>query len=247
MNRGIRAFTLVELLVAMAVTALLIALLLGVVSSVLNVWNQGRNRLDTFATARNVLSRLSDEITAAVVQKDKIEFQENVTLGTLPAPAPTQVEDVFFVASYPNFGAGDLCVIAYRLDTTTRELKRAFRNSDESWNVAPTTNRYKVASYDQATWQWRTVATGVLEFELRCYSQTDLDTDADPAPTWNSQAATVPAMYGKNPRRVVLRLKAVDDRTAVKLNLLTPGSAPYTQTVQQNAREFFADFSLPSR
>lgn len=246
MRRRVRAFTLVELLVAMAVTSLLIALLLGVVSSVLNVWNQGRNRLDTFATARNVLGRISDEITAAVVVQGKVEFLENVTFPSLPAPVSPTAEDVFFVSPYPNFGSGDLCVIAYRLDTTTRELKRAFRNSDEAWNVAPTTNRYKFASYDQSSWSWRTVATGVIEFELRCYSQADLDANTPPAASWDSQT-TGTAMYGKTPRRIVLRLKAVDERTAAKLNVLPPASTGYTQTLQQNAREFFADFSLPSR
>jgi hypothetical protein len=246
MSRKIGGFTLVELLVATTVTAVLIVLLLSVVSSVLSIWNQGRNRLDTFATARNVLGRISDEITAAVAQQDRIEFLENVTFGGLSAPVALQSEDVFFVAPHPNFGAGDLCVIAYRLDTATRELKRAFQNSTEAWNVTPIAKRYKFASY-AAGWNWRTVATGVLEFELRCYSQRDLDTNGAPASSWNSQDTTNTAVYGKTPRRIVLRIKAVDDRTAVRLNLLTPGSTAYNQTVQQGAREFLADFSLPSR
>ena len=41
------AFTLAELLVALAITVLLVLLLTSVVAATLGAWNQGRNRLDT--------------------------------------------------------------------------------------------------------------------------------------------------------------------------------------------------------
>lgn len=246
MKRQSFAFTLAELLVAMAITSLLVLLLGSVVSAALNVWQQGRNRLDTFASARFVLGRIGDEIIGAATQQGRVQFVENMSFSG-PAPTPESAESIFFVAPYPNYAAGDLCVIAYRLDTDTHELKRAFQDSDQAWAVgAP--SRYRAAGYiSGSTLDWRTVANGVLEFEVQSYSQQDMNSDPPPAPaaSWDSESTT-PAMSGQTPRRVVLRLKIVDDKTAVTLGAMPPGPA-YDRLVREKAREFTAAITLPSR
>jgi type II secretory pathway pseudopilin PulG len=243
------AFTLVELLVALAITVILVLLLTSVVAATLGAWSQGRNRLDTYASARQLLGRLGDELRGAVanpsVSGSQIQFVENAAFGTVPSPTPGLVESVFFVAPYPNLGAGDLCAIAYALDTGTHELKRAFRSSDQVWTDGAG-NRYRAAGHSYVAADWHVIATGVLQFELRCYSQHDLDTDTDPpAVTWDSELAA-PDMAGKAPRRIVIRLELVDDRAATKLAGMTAGSASYNLIVQQSARRFTADVSLAS-
>ena len=84
------AFTLVELLVALAITAVLVVLLGSVVSATLGAWRQGRNALDTYSTARQLLGRLSDELKGAVaspaMSASKIQFVENFSPGGVPAP-----------------------------------------------------------------------------------------------------------------------------------------------------------------
>ena len=77
MTKRARAFTLVELLVALAITSILVVLLANVVSAALGAWQQGRNRLDTFSNARQLIGRIQDEITASIAAKDRIEFVEN--------------------------------------------------------------------------------------------------------------------------------------------------------------------------
>ena len=64
---------------------------------------------------------------------------------------------------------------------------------------------------------WRTIANGVLEFEIQSYSQADLDATPRPtaAPSWDSEIAG-----GKTARHVILRLKIVDGTTAVTLSTL---------------------------
>jgi prepilin-type N-terminal cleavage/methylation domain-containing protein len=246
-----QGFSLAELLVALAITALLVVLLANVVSATLTAWQQGRTRLDTFSNARQVISRLGDEISAAVAAKGRIEFVENSpALATAPAPTPQpqRAENVFFVAPYPNAGAGDLCVVAYRHNPVEYRLERAFLDSAAAWAVG--TSRYTVAGSAGAL-AWRTVATGVVEFEIRAYSQQNLDAGDEPPSanlkaSWNSAAATDPMMDGKTPRRIVLRFRVVDDRTATRLASLPAGSAPYEGALRAGAREFFADFSLPS-
>lgn len=67
-----------------------------------------------------------------------------------------------------------------------------------------------------------------------------------PADTWDS-AGPNPAMTGKTPRRIVLRLKIVDDRTLVRLATMTPNTPPFNDTLLRAAREFLAAFTLPAR
>ena len=95
--------------------------------------------------------------------------------------------------------------------------------------------------------EWRTVANGILEFEIQSYSQQDLDSSASPLPTpadsWNSVIGGS-TMLGNTPRQVRLRIKVVDDRTLVKLNLVPVGSSTYNQLVAGSAREFVANVTL---
>lgn len=240
-------FTLVELLVALAITVILVLVLTSVVAATLGAWSQGRNRLDTYSSARQVLGRLADELKGAQanpsVSGSQIQFVENATLSNGPTPIPFTAESVFFVAPYPNLGAGDLCIIAYALDSVTHELKRAFRSSDTAWNATPGP-RYQAAGYDFAAPEWHVIATGVLQFELRSYSQNDLDTNVDPpAATWDSEATDV-NMAGKAPRRVVIRMQVVDERTATQLAGIPPGTI-YNQIIARSARQFFSEVSLP--
>jgi type II secretory pathway pseudopilin PulG len=241
------AFTLAELLVALAITVILVLLLTSVVAATLGAWTQGRNRLDTYSNARQLLGRLSDELRGAAANPamsgSQIQFVENVGFGAVPAPTPGTAESVFFVAPYPNLGAGDLCNIAYSLDSTTRELKRAFRSSDQVW-ADGTGNRYQASGHTYIASEWHVIAAGVLQFELQCFSQSNLDNNQPAAVTWDSESSDV-NMIGKAPRRIVVRLQMVDDRAATQLAGLTVGSASYNLIVQRSARQFTADISLP--
>ena len=242
-------FTLVELLVALAVTVVLVLILASLVTATLAVWMRGRNRLDTYATARQVLGRISDEVRGAIASSSmsggQIQFVENANLGAVPSPAPGAAENVFFVAPYPNLGGGDLCVISYALDSSTRQLKRAFISSDPAFNASSSTARYQLSGYTFASSDWHVIADGVLQFELQCYSQTDLDNSQTPSVTWDSTSSSNSAMTGKAPRQIILRLQVIDDRAATQLASLTSGSTLYNSIVTRSARQFSTTVSLP--
>lgn len=237
------AFTLAELLIALAITSVLVILLANVVSATMTAWQQGRNRLDTFSNARQLIGRLADELGAATTGSGRADFIENATEleagGT--AAVRKSSENIFFVAPYPNSGSGDLCVVAYRHNKDTHQLERAFKNSADAWSPVAA-SRYRINGYTgSGGFEWRKIADGVMEFEIRSYSQQDLDNNVDPPnDTWNS-ASNTPDMQGKAPRRVVLRLKVVDDRTLARLGALSQAN------IDRAARDFTADFSLPSR
>ena len=234
------AFTLVELLLALAITSILVVLLVSLVSATLGAWGQGHNRLATFSVARQTLGRISDEIGAALAATDRVEFIENdARLGTNP-PVPETSENVFFVTPYPNSGAGDLCVIAYRHDATNATLERAFKESEKAW-AAGAVNRFKILGYlggPPTGLEWRKVADGVVEFELRSFAPAR----QTPEVSWNSTTPGI--MQGKTPCRITLRVKTVDDKTLVRLNALSPGSPAHADLLLRNARDFTADVFL---
>jgi prepilin-type N-terminal cleavage/methylation domain-containing protein len=256
-----RAFTLVEMLVALAITSLLVVLLVNVVSAALAVWEQGRNQIDTFANARQVLGRIADEISGAIASPlpQAVEFSENLTsIRGSTSPVAKTSENVFFVAPYANVApspspaprqnpTGDLCIIAYRHNDDTRTLERGFIDSQTAWKNGAA-NRYQSGSitYAASDWKWRTIANGVLEFEIQSYSQQDVDT-ASPTPTpaqWNSLTGSS-SMIGNTPREIIIRIKVIDDRTLVKLVGLSPGNATYDRLVNRAARQFTASAVLP--
>ncbi len=253
MKRHTHAFTLVELLLALTISSILILLLVNVVSGALNVWEQGRNQIDTLANSRQALGRIADEIRGAVASPapNQIEFSENISgLQGTTAPQSAISENFFFVAPYPNAASGDLCVIAYRHNSDTHELQRAFLDSQNAWNGAP---QYQASGYNfqgasnkwpDGSTQWRTVAQGVLEFEIQSYSQAVLDSASPtPAPVDWSSTATAP-MTGNTPRQVTIRMKVIDDRALAKMAGLSPGNAVYDRIVNRSAREFTASVML---
>jgi prepilin-type N-terminal cleavage/methylation domain-containing protein len=247
MKKHTNGFTLVEMLVALAITAVLVVLLVNVVSAALTIWEQGRNQIDTFANARQVLGRITDEISGAIAAPAPraVEFSENLSSiqGTTP-PTPVSSENVFFVTPYPNVSSGDLCIIGYRHNADTHTLERGFIDSQIAWKNA-NASRYQSSTYSGSDWQWRTIANGVLEFEVLSYSQQDLDSGPSPTPStvsWNS-ASSIPA--GNAPRQIIIRIKVVDDRTLVKLVGLTPGNPTYDRLVNRAARQFTASVMLP--
>jgi type II secretory pathway pseudopilin PulG len=65
-----RGFTVIELLVAVGVTALLVTLMVSITLNVLNAWNRSSGRLSTNGTARTVLDQLSQDLSGAVLRRD---------------------------------------------------------------------------------------------------------------------------------------------------------------------------------
>lgn len=63
-------FTVIELLVAAAITAVLAAMMLGLVTNVLNSWNRSHGALTAEAQARLVLDRLAQDLQGALYRND---------------------------------------------------------------------------------------------------------------------------------------------------------------------------------
>lgn len=65
-----RAFTIVELLVAVGVTAILVTLMVTITINVLNAWNRSSGSLSAGNQARLVLDQLSQDLQGSIIRRD---------------------------------------------------------------------------------------------------------------------------------------------------------------------------------
>lgn len=65
-----RAFTLVEMMVAMAVTAVLVLLLVNVTGTVSEAWKRGESQAESSSNARGALGMMSRELKSALIDLD---------------------------------------------------------------------------------------------------------------------------------------------------------------------------------
>ena len=150
------AFTILELLVAMAVFSLLIVMLMGMVDSASKLWRENENRVDSYREARAAMSIISHDLRNALagtnlnyirINNDAYGFLTNAETDTNSAAA------IFFLSAQsatsqdPAANKSDVCQVGYFLayDKTsalagvntnvpkTMNLYRYFLSSDETF------------------------------------------------------------------------------------------------------------------
>ena len=126
-TRNARGFTLAEVLIATVITSLIVTLLFGVFSSVVNQWRSADQRIDAFRDARAALLLITRDLSRAHVGANT----QMITLKDLTA---SYAKEAFVVTPIPNAGKSELCAVGYYLswDNTAKafSLKRLFKNSD---------------------------------------------------------------------------------------------------------------------
>jgi len=130
------AFSLIELLVAMAVLAVLLILLTQVFSMVSGIWNAGRSQADNFAQARVALDVMGRDLQAAVLRPDLPAF----FVGGAPELAFYTKQQS--LASATNSGNRPLSQVSYVVTNTIdgSSLRRSARgfNFGEDVGYSPT-------------------------------------------------------------------------------------------------------------
>lgn len=139
-------FTLLELLVATVMFALLIAVLFGMVDSVTKLWRASENRAESYREARAALNLIASDLRSAFVSTNTNYFSTNIT----PAfDASSGDSALFFISVLPS-GAqaegsslGDLCQVGYYLKYGSNgagaeqrgsySLYRFFKESNETF------------------------------------------------------------------------------------------------------------------
>lgn len=92
-NRG---FTIIELLVAVAVTVLLVSMMLGIVTNITSGWNRSSGSLESGNQARLVLDQMAGDLQAAILRRD----------GGYKDASGNDHYNVWFAASVETTGVG---------------------------------------------------------------------------------------------------------------------------------------------
>ena len=122
-RRARRAFTLVELLVAMAITLILVTALMQVFTATTKTWQQSEARMDAYREARGALQIMARDLSATLQTS---YHQPPASTGplmptlvlqrspsTTPDPAGPGNEEVYCLTNIPNSGASFLCAVGF--------------------------------------------------------------------------------------------------------------------------------------
>jgi prepilin-type N-terminal cleavage/methylation domain-containing protein len=128
-RRQARGFTLAELMVAMAITTIIVAVLVSITSVAVDTWNRSRAELRAARQARLMVDLMARDFESLVVRRgNAFEWLSATSPQTLPGERVTSsnaAELIFFSASTQRYNGeiggdddngGDVSCIAYRLD-----------------------------------------------------------------------------------------------------------------------------------
>jgi prepilin-type N-terminal cleavage/methylation domain-containing protein len=225
-EEGRRAFSLIEILVAIALLSLLVVVLSQIVTVVSRAWVEGEKRVEVYQNGRAILDLIERDLTGAA-NSTRLQFVQNPP--DLPSSARRAVSSCSLFWQAPlEFGTpGNLCEVGYYLVRDEAEdlyqLRRLFIPSDDSRGYFRIFDQPPTADPDHRSVPWldtlepaafelpdgsfgsganqsvvTVVSDGVVAFWLRC-----LDANGDPIPwlssdrlRYNSAARFRPAIAG---------------------------------------------------
>ncbi len=117
-----KAFTLIEMLVATAVMAILVTIVLGITTDFLNVWTKTSNKLSSSTDAKFAMDIITKDLAGAVLRNNGSEWMETAlgsTGSNTYSSTNTSVLTFFSAITDRNQNAGaipgDICAVAYDL------------------------------------------------------------------------------------------------------------------------------------
>lgn len=113
--RNKRAFSLLEVLVAISLLLLLLLLLVGTSNTALNFWHHSQDQAKSASEARAVLQLLISDLRSAVLSPNEV-FPKNYFFVSSDSDAEKSF--LFFLAAFPrekrnSSDLGDLCAVGY--------------------------------------------------------------------------------------------------------------------------------------
>jgi type II secretory pathway pseudopilin PulG len=235
--RRTSGFTLVELLLAVAITIVIVLLLGRVLVATTSVYRIADQKMDAFRDARAALQMMANDLGRADIS-DNSGF---LNLSKYSSDNSYAME-AYAVFPAKNTGKSDLCSVGYYLDWDgkTYSLRRFFKNSDA---VAPS---LAMSSPDFGTLYDRTkgttpetIASYVWDLELRPgEGQNTVALGGDPPSKWNWVEIRFKAMSVKAGQKIK-QVSAVGQSTWDD-----PSSAEYRRYILPNEQQFVTRVSL---
>jgi prepilin-type N-terminal cleavage/methylation domain-containing protein len=253
-------FTMIEILVAVAVLSMVVILLFGLVESATRLWRDNENRVDAFREARAALAVISSDLRSTTPGTNYFSL---TNIGAAAAGANSN--GLYFLARVAPTAQGggnksDLCAIGYfqrwakqndgfgqtnAADPTKQgyQLFRSFYGSDLTYsnllnNVIPLGGLQvpEAAGAPKA----EILARNILALEVDCF--------ATNAAYTNSAQAYLPWVYSTNspiPQMIEIRITAISDETARKLSGDVSRWTTNDALVAREARTFISRVTLP--
>lgn len=237
--RRLRAFTLIEVLLASTLTAILLGMLLSVLGGVLDSWNQTSGREESYRDARAALQIFGQDFAARVPQREGISpLIPDLQVASEPNPSGKSLGFLCRVSnkSQPSpQNQSDICAAAYYVapipgvTPPVPALYRQLLPSDTTFTRLQGASPLFPDPCSPAQPNAEVVAQNVTRFEVRF-----LDSSYNPlplAPAGGGGAATTPA-------HVEIELQVINSRAAqVYFSPETP-STRKAQILQQDSRKF---------
>lgn len=122
-------FTLLELLIAAAITAFIVALLGRVLVATTAIYQTADQRMDAFRDAKAALQMMTADLSRADINGDP----QMLNLAN-PGGGSSYANEAYAVTPIKNKGKSDLCTVAYYVDwdasAKAYSLRRFFKDSD---------------------------------------------------------------------------------------------------------------------
>lgn len=239
------AFSLIELLVAMAVLSLLVVMMLGLVDSAAKLWRDSENRVDAYREARAALSIMSRDLRNALATTNTNLFLLNNdgAFAKAPASAETNADRAgaaFFLSALPvnaqetGKNRSDICEVGYflgfeRLTGATNQtlnLYRFFMSSDDTFTrLGVNSNFVNVPLVGDSS---ELLARNVREFKVTPYALSN-----------NAFVAFTPTTNKPMPDMVELSVTAVNQDAAKRFTNRTDWTSLNPPASLTNAQQTF--------
>ncbi len=245
-------FTLLELLAAMAILALMVTMLFAAFGQASRAWLATENRVETFTQARAALDYMSRELSQAIATSN-ISF-----LGTST--------NVAFIAPVSADPAVDLEEVVYQRNGNSLVRGVTPFSAGAVWN-------FYLQPQNWPSWPGGPAANPTTLADNIVYLRlTYVTTNGVSKGYWNSTASvltawggTVPSvmtdpdpttpsiMTNQAPAGVQIEIRAIDTRGATRLQAIAPGGitnaanvGPYTNALNQAVKSFTTFVALPN-
>ena len=220
--RDVGAFTLMELLIAISITALIVVLLSQVFTAAAGQWQAADQRIDSFRDARAALQVMTRDLGLANLSGDA----QMLTLSNYDSSG-TYAKEAFAISPIANSGKSDLCAVGYYLawDAKVRayRLKRLFNDSDATAATLANASPDFTALFTKNAAKEEDVATYAWDLRFAPGTLANVEApNANPSTKW---------------QWLEVRFKAMSAAAARKLSVMNIGEATWSDPTDATYRQ----------
>ena len=205
-------FTLIELMVAMAVFVMMALLLVGLTEGTMRVTGQSQRRISADAGARQVLDRISADVARAIV-RDDLPFRVDKTAGN---------DGISFLANVDGYTAGrGMSVISYNGSNGTLQRgvdATSWTDGSEAMDFTSVTNAAANAGYlERPGMDYEIIAQDVFRLEIAFLMgdgtiKADIGTAANGTSRVGSLASSSGTPASDTIKAVIIGIASIDER-----------------------------------